>query len=86
MISAGAPVPELTDMLKPFIDARPADVRYVLDQLLGGAIADLTPLIDRERIGDFANKKFDDLNAQVGMTAFVSGAPVARTSGTGLPE
>ena len=50
-VQSGAPVPELTDMLKPFIDARPADVRYVLDQLLGGAIADLTPLIDRERIG-----------------------------------
>jgi dienelactone hydrolase len=50
-VQSGAPVPDIIDMLAPFIDARPADVQFLLDRLLGGSAADLAPLIDRERIG-----------------------------------
>jgi predicted dienelactone hydrolase len=50
-IQSGEAVPDVVAELTRFIDVRPSDVVAVLDQLLGGAVPELTRLIDRERIG-----------------------------------
>lgn len=47
----GTPPPQTAASLREFIEARPADVIFVLDQLLAGAVPAVAPLIDRERIG-----------------------------------
>lgn len=50
-IQSGAAQPDVAAMLSQFIAARPADVMFMLDRLLCGAIPELAPLIDRDRIG-----------------------------------
>src|SRR4030095_4641037 len=43
--------PDVAAMLSQFIAARPADVMFMLDQLLGGAIPEVAALIDPGRVG-----------------------------------
>jgi len=47
----GTRPPDTAASLREFIETRPADVVFVLDQLLAGAVPAVAPLIDRERIG-----------------------------------
>jgi dienelactone hydrolase len=48
---SGGPPPDPAAMISAFIGARPLDVLFMLDQLLDGAVGQIAPLIDRERIG-----------------------------------
>src|SRR4029450_3947474 len=50
-IQSGAAQPDVAAMLSQFIAARPADVMFMLDQLLGGAIPEVAALIDPGRVG-----------------------------------
>ena len=50
-VQSGAPLPDINTMLTAYIEARPADVEYLLDQVLGGAVAEVAPLVDRTRVG-----------------------------------
>jgi dienelactone hydrolase len=50
-LQGGAPPPDTGEMLGAFVDVRPADVQFVLDELLRGTVRELAGLIDRERIG-----------------------------------
>src|SRR4030095_401170 len=48
---SGGPLPDIAGLISAFIGARPLDVGFMLDQLLDGAVGQIAPLIDRERIG-----------------------------------
>jgi len=50
-IQSGGPAPDVVEQLRQSAAVRPADVSTVLDQLLAGAVPEVTRLIDRERIG-----------------------------------
>jgi dienelactone hydrolase len=50
-VQGGAAPPDTGEMLAEFVEVRPADVQFLLDELLGGAVQELIGMIDRERIG-----------------------------------
>ncbi|MGH7895175.1 MAG: alpha/beta hydrolase family protein, partial [Candidatus Binatia bacterium] len=50
-VRGGAEVPEPLGLLRPFIDARPCDIRFMIDCILDGSAGGVAALVDDERIG-----------------------------------
>jgi dienelactone hydrolase len=50
-LQSGAEMPDPTAMVKEFIAARPADIRFMIDRTLDGTAGNLAAIIDAHRIG-----------------------------------
>jgi predicted dienelactone hydrolase len=50
-VRQGASVPDPLSLAGPFVEARPRDVRFMIDRVLDGAAGDLAGLADPDRIG-----------------------------------
>jgi len=50
-LQSGAAMPDPTTIVKEFIAARPADIRFLIDRTLNGTAGDLASIVDPDRIG-----------------------------------
>lgn len=50
-LHSGGQLPDPASMVREFIAARPADIRFIIDRALDGAAGGLAPMIDADRIG-----------------------------------